>query len=445
MLAVGIGLTVGAVALITQASDDLRSVELAEYSAYTQQWEETNRTQFVNSEFVLSNKHGDVKLTPETDVANNNVHDPGLDVPHFDPYDYYLENPMVQLVDDTTFSQEKSTEIYIKASYLSPKGPINSTIGPIVVPVTVANKVHVSTPAPENRCRGQHGVYTGGQWCQVFSRLKAMCVQVKLDPIKGWQMYNAPIDIKGMSRHQRDALSRSSPKNRYGCDPSRGWNPASYTKVRAEFTRHFDADGKPRLASKKHSWGTPTQVQSFTDLKFQLRSAADPYIDAKKLTHNSMNFPLSSHDANILAAIMLFLGVLMSIQPILEIRACCSDPKESRKKYAYQKSGDWEDAQTDLTEDEWSTVVPTAVAPIRSRRSNNFDSADQSSTIVEEVPETLPSARQTEVVFSDLEKTLHEPSAMMHGRSPVEVEMPSSADESDGSTQLRTRANRNSK
>ena len=43
MLAVGIGLTVGAVALITQAPDDLRGVELAEYSAYTQQWEETNQ------------------------------------------------------------------------------------------------------------------------------------------------------------------------------------------------------------------------------------------------------------------------------------------------------------------------------------------------------------------------------------------------------------------
>jgi hypothetical protein len=36
-----------------------------------------------------------------------------------------------------------------------------------------------------------------------------------------------------------------------------------------------------------------------------LRSAADPYLEAKDLTHSSGEFPISSHDANVMAIVLL--------------------------------------------------------------------------------------------------------------------------------------------
>lgn len=445
MMVISVSMTISAIVLLTQASDDLRKTELATYAKYTDSWKQINRSQFAHSNFVLWSPEGSVELQPDEDILHSRVRDPGTDVPKFEPYEYTLpRSSSPALIAPSKFHlPASSSNLYINATYNSEKGPITSTLGPIIVPLTTERAIHVSTPAPENRCRNQHGVYKGGQSCKVFARLRSMCVQVRLHPAHGWQLNPRPYVSSTVSK----SVVQRMHQNYYGCDPVRHWDPASYSKVRAEYhsKTQTDAKGKPRLRSFR-SWGAPDAPQLFDDFMFEVRSASDPYLEAKELTRNSTDFPISSHDATVLASILLVLALMLAIQPILEIRECCVDARENRKKYAYHDTAEWDDADTQLNES-WSSIGPSSAANIRSRR-NSPPNTDFDATTVAAAsppqhgpPATVAGTGSEEVGFGDLEDALHQPAAVLQGSSPVEVAMPASS-EVVSNENLRTRSGR---
>jgi hypothetical protein len=201
-------------------------------------------------------------------------------------------------------------------------------------------------------CRRQNGKYKGSQRCEVFGKLKGVCVQVRLDTEHGWQLNrrsavemqanlissSPPLSMQGMQgpRWATDA------EDAFGCDPTKNWNPVRYAREHAAYVGYAAAEGSTAhtgIRNSMNSYGPPKKLMQYSDLAFEIRSSADPYLEALVLTRSSTSFALSSHDALVMSIILLIVGVMMAVQPCYELCKCCKELKSDSEEFSSLVSG----------------------------------------------------------------------------------------------------------
>uniref|UniRef100_A0A7S2II62 Uncharacterized protein n=1 Tax=Zooxanthella nutricula TaxID=1333877 RepID=A0A7S2II62_9DINO len=166
-------------------------------------------------------------------------------------------------------------------------------------PLAFEERVRSQTPAPVQRCQSvQHGFWVNHS-CHVVKRLSKVCLQVRQNS-SGWHLY-APLgdDV-------------------YGCNPQQNWEAQTYV---------IDSCWGPRISR--------TQCAPPADfaVELTLRSSADPAIVAAELTGGRFDFGQSQAHQEVLAILLLSLGVLATLP------ACCTWAARRRAKGAARARG----------------------------------------------------------------------------------------------------------
>jgi hypothetical protein len=157
--------------------------QIKTFTQSTDAWAVKNRSQFANSSFVLWGGENTKGIQLVADHEHANVADKGVDVPVFQPLEYELPGGSLDdatMIPPSTFADPQKSHLYVNATYYREDGSaVRSTMGPLSFDLTTSWTVHVATPVPDQKCRRQNGMYKGSQRCEVFGKLKGMCMQVR--------------------------------------------------------------------------------------------------------------------------------------------------------------------------------------------------------------------------------------------------------------------------
>lgn len=316
MFATCISLTLLAVGLwmLMSALGNERAPDVAEFDSVAEKWDHTFRARFAGSEFRLNatvstgpdGYEAPAQLielardsTPELTWADS---EGGEGIENYTALRYVaeLEFPSPWREPEAANASNASEmealfgplpnrtlaaalHLSIEARSGTAEGAAASELLVMGLPVAFGEKLHALTPASDYKCRSeQHGNWLN-QSCHVVKRLTEVCLQVQQNESGAWQLHTP----KGGKA--------------YGCDSVRRYDPALY-------------EIEPCWGHRA-AYFNCTRPRSLR-VEITLRSAADPFLDAAKLTRNRFDFGRSRFHEVVAGGILLALGALVAA-PVL--------------------------------------------------------------------------------------------------------------------------------
>lgn len=308
MSCTSLALLISGIVFLARSHSNRRDMLVAEYDGTVSGWASSARTEFGTARFNVVahtslNAKDPLQMVP-SDAADFTLKDSedGEGVDEYQPLKYTaaLEFPPGWRNASSSHDEGaldlfpvQAKLVQLAFQFYAPNiGGSATQLGTVAFPMFSSEATQPFTEYPETDCRAfRHGIWKG-RHCHVLNRLIGVCVLVEPDGMGGWRLLHR-------------GGNATAPKLS-GCDPGKGWNPAVYVRDVC-WGRWPD---RRRCAGE--AW-------KHLQVKVTLRSAADPFLQAERLTHDHFDFGPSAQSELTAGMVFMVLGCLLAIVPVLRL------------------------------------------------------------------------------------------------------------------------------